>query len=142
MIVEDREVEIKKFKMFADKVNTEAQIVDLCKKYLKHKGIDVDNAAAMNAALASQIAPPRIETRYVGAGDLIEAHGQYAIDDYSIRSIADDVEAQVQAKKYIMQNIMQEVVRTDTVKFDQYKDYNRAQLIVRGSLLVYKGYRK
>lgn len=142
MIVDDSEIAVKKFKMFADKVNNEAQIVDLCKKYLKHKGIDVDNTATMNAALASQIAPPRIEKVFVGASDLIETYGRYEIDDLMIRSIQDSVEAQTQAKMHIAKLIMSEVVKSDAIKFDQYKDYNYGKLVVQGKLVVYKGNKK
>ena len=68
-MISDSEIEVRKFKMYADKVDTEAKVVDLCKKFLKYKGIDVDKITDEWAI--KSLEPPKVEKHYIGPGNKI-----------------------------------------------------------------------
>ncbi len=135
-MIDESEVKIRKFKMFADKATTETQLVDLCKKYLKHKGIDAE--VSKNVSLEELLKPPKIETHYVGIPDLTSVHGMYTIDRMNILSATEEKQVQTYARKCVTENIMHELVRNDVIKFEILKDHSCDHITVRGKLLVYK----
>ena len=138
MIIDESEVEIKKFKMFAENANTEKQVIDLCKKYLKHKGIDID----VNAAYAEMFKPKEPEKIYVGLTDIIRVQGQVSLDEYSFRDPTHEMDCMIHARKHIVENITHELVKSDMIEFVSFKDIARYQTVVRGNLNVYKDSRK
>jgi hypothetical protein len=135
MIVEDSEVEIKKFKMYAEKADSEAKIVDLCKKYLKHKGIDVD------AGFADYFKPKEPERIYVGMTDIIKINAETVVDgvdrgvDRSARQTSDQM---MFARKSVIDKIVYDVIRNDMIKFNTYEKMDTWQTIVHGRLNVWK----
>ena len=54
--------------MFAEKADTEQKIIDLCKKYLKHKGIDTD------APLVNHFKPQEPKIIHVGINDITSVY--------------------------------------------------------------------
>lgn len=131
MIVDDAEVEIKKFKMFAEKADSEAKIMELCKKYLKHKGIDVDRG------FADHFKPQEPQKIYVGMKDIISVNAQTRVDgwDMSTRQTSDEV---MYARKYITDQITYQLVKNDMILFETYKDMPTYQTVVHGKLNVWK----
>ena len=131
MIVEDSEVEIKKFKMYAEKADSEAKIVDLCKKYLKHKGIDTD------APLVNHFKPREPERIYVGMTDIIKINAETVFDGFD-RSFRQTSEDMMYARKNIVDQIVYDIIRNDLVKFNTYEKMDTRQTIVHGRLNVWK----
>ena len=131
MIVEDVDIEIKKFKMFAEKADSESKIIDLCKKYLKHKGIDTD------APLVNHFKPQEPLKIYIGIKDIISVHGQHIVDGWDMSALQTS-EQMIHAKKYVIDKILYEIVQNDMILFDTYKDMARYQTIVKGKLNVWK----
>jgi len=131
MIVEDSEVEIKKFKMYAEKADSEAKIVDLCKKYLKHKGIDTD------APLVNHFKPREPERIYVGMTDIIKINAETIVDgvDRSARQTSEDM---MYARKSVIDKIVYDIIRNDLIKFNMYGKMDTWQTIVHGRLNVWK----
>jgi hypothetical protein len=131
MIVEDSEVEIKKFKMYAEKADSEAKIVDLCKKYLKHKGIDTD------ATLVNHFKPREPERIYVGMTDIIKINAETVVDgvDRSARQTSEDM---MYARKSVIDKIVYDIIRNDLIKFNMYEKMDTWQTIVHGRLNVWK----
>ena len=139
MIVEDVDIEIKKFKMYAEKADSEKKIVDLCKKYLKHKGIDVDGTIdeAMKSALAAATQPPKVEQRYVGIPDLIRCQAKVVIDDRHDHG-ANAFDYRMHLKKQLAELIMHEVIKSDAIVFEQAKDPANWQDVIYASLSIYR----
>jgi hypothetical protein len=131
MIVEDSEVEIKKFKMYAEKADSEAKIIDLCKKYLKHKGIDTD------AALVNHFKPREPERIYVGMTDIIKINAETIVDGVD-RSARQSSEEFMYARKSVIDKIVYDIVRSDLIKFNSYEKMDTWQTIVHGRLNVWK----
>jgi hypothetical protein len=131
MIVNDAEVEIKKFKMFAEKADSEAKIMELCKKYLKHKGVDVDRG------FADHFKPQEPQKIYVGMKDIISVHGQHTVDGWDMSALQSS-EQMIHARKYVIDKILYEIVKNDMILFETYKDMPAYQTIVRGKLNVWK----
>lgn len=141
MIVDDKDVEIKKFKMYAENADSEQKIVELCKKYLKHKGIDVDHSAAARDFLASQIAPPKIETVYANPNDIHVLKHVATIDRYLLDQKDPNEKLQVIAahQKRMVDAMAFELVSYNLVKFETYQDYACDQTRLYGYLKVWKG---
>lgn len=133
MIVEDRDLAIKKFKMYAEKVDNETQIIDLCKKYLKHKSIDVDSG------FAEHFKPKIPERIYVGMTDIIPVRGEIKIDDMALQQSTQEM---MYAKKYVIDQITHQIVRDDMITFQSFKKIDTYQTIIQGKLNVYKEPRK
>lgn len=131
MIVGDAEVEMKKFKMFAEKADSEAKIMELCKKYLKHKGVDVDKG------FADHFKPLEPQKIYVGMKDIISVHGQHTVDGWDMSALQSS-EQMIHARKYVVDKILYEIVKNDMILFESYKDISTYQTIVRGKLNVWK----
>ena len=129
MIVDETEVEIKKFKMFAEKANSEKQIIDLCKKYLKHKGIDTD------APLVNHFKPQEPKIIHVGINDITSVYGQISVDGFDV---SDYGEKMTHSRKYVIDKILYEIVKNDMILFETYKDMPNYQTIIRGKLNVWK----
>ena len=131
MIVEDGEVEIKKFKMYAEKADSEAKIIDLCKKYLKHKGIDTDSAPV------NHFKPREPERIYVGMTDIIKINAETVVDgvDRSARQTSDQM---MYARKSVIDKIVYDIIRNDLIKFNMYEKMDTWQTIVHGRLNVWK----
>jgi hypothetical protein len=135
MIVEDVDIEIKKFKMFAEKADSESKIIDLCKKYLKHKGIDTD------APLVNHFKPQEPQKIYVGMKDIVSVHGQYTVDGCDMSALQTG-EKMIYARKYVVDQITHQLILDDLILFDTYKDMPTYQTIVQGKLNVWKEPRK
>ena len=135
MIVEDVDIEIKKFKMFAEKADSESKIIDLCKKYLKHKGIDTD------APLVNHFKPREPERIYVGMKDIVSVHGRVTVDGWDMSAMQTS-DQMMQARKYVIDEILYEIVKNDMIEFNTYKDMPTYQTIVQGKLNVWKEPRK
>lgn len=131
MIVDDKEVEIKKFKMFAENVDSEQKIIELCKKYLKHKGIDIDTP------LVNHFKPQEPQKIYVGMNDIVSVCGQVTVDGWDMSPLQTSDEM-IHARKYVIDKILYEIVQHDMILFDTYKDMPNYQTIVRGKLNVWK----
>lgn len=129
MIVEEKEVEIKKFKMFAEKADSEKQIIDLCKKYLKHKGIDTDSP------LVNHFKPQEPRIIHVGMNDIVSVYGQVSVDGLDV---PDYGEKMLHSRKYVIDKIVYELVSNDMILFETYKDMPNYQTILRGKLNVWK----
>ena len=135
MIVEDVDIEIKKFKMFAEKADSESKIIDLCKKYLKHKGIDTD------APLVNHFKPQEPQKIYVGMKDIVSVHGQYTVDGCDMSALQTG-EKMIYARKYVVDQITHQLILDDLILFDTYKDMPTYQTIDQGKLNVWKEPRK
>lgn len=136
MIVDDVDVEIQKFKMFAEKADSEAKVIELCKKYLKHKGIDVDHAAAARDYLASQIVPPTIEKQYVGLRDLNKLEATVSIDWDRLEDGGPEI--RIQYQKRLIDQLVHELVKADAIKFHEYKNFSSYQQVMMAQLFVYR----
>lgn len=134
MIVDDSEVEIKKFKMFAEKLETESQIIDLCKKYLKHKGVDVDNTAALSEIFR----PKEPEKIYVGMSDIVKVQGRFKLNEYDFRDTQHKLDSIAYASKYVVDEITHQLVKENMIEFETYKDPACYQTIICGNLNVYR----
>jgi len=143
MIVDDSEVAVKKFKMFAEKVDSEAKVVELCKKYLKHKGIDIDalNNTVSKVLLEQQTAPAKVETVYVNPNDLHILKYGSTIDNGQLDRLDPAMKQQMIAdtKRRMVDNMIYELVQKDLVKFESYQDYACDQMRIYGYLKVWKG---
>ena len=135
MIVEDVDIEIKKFKMYAERADSESKIIDLCKKYLKHKGIDTD------APLVNHFKPQGPQKIYVGMKDIVSVHGQHTVDGCDMSALQTG-EKMIYARKYVIDKILYEIVKNDMIEFNTYKDMPTYQTIVQGKLNVWKEPRK
>jgi hypothetical protein len=131
MIVEDSEVEIKKFKMYAEKADSEAKIVDLCKKYLKHKGINTDSD------FVNLFRPKEPERIYVGMTDIIKINAETVVDGVD-RSARQSGEEFMYARKSVIDKIVYDVIRNDVIKFNTYEKMDTYQTIIHGRLNVWK----
>ena len=120
---------IKKFKMFAEKADTEQKIIDLCKKYLKHKGIDTD------APLVNHFKPQEPKIIHVGINDITSVYGQISVDGFDV---SDYGEKMAHSRKYVIDKILYEIVKNDMILFETYKDMPNYQTIIRGKLNVWK----
>jgi len=131
MIVEDNVLETKKFQMYAEKADTEIKRIELCKKYLKAKGIDTD------APLVNHFKPQEPKKIYVGMNDIIPLNAEMRVDgwDMSARQTSDEM---IHARKYVIDKILYEIVREDMIRFETYKDMPTYQTIIRGKLNVWK----
>ena len=131
MIVEDVDIEIRKFKMFAENADSEAKIMELCKKYLKHKGVDVDKG------FSDYFKPQEPQKIYVGMKDIISVNAQTRVDDWdmSIRKTSNGI---MYARKYIVDEITHQLVQNDMILFETYKDMPASQTIIHGKLNVWK----
>lgn len=131
MIVQDTDVEIKKFKMYAEKADSEQKIMELCKKYLKHKGIDTD------APLVNYFKPQEPKKIYVGMMDIIKVEAQTKVDGID-RSPMQTSQEILYAKKNVIEQITHQLVRDEMIKFDTYQMMDTYQTIVQGKLNVLK----
>lgn len=136
-MIDQNDVETRKFQMYAEKALTEARRIELCQKYLQSKGIKTVETSEAEALLA-RIAPPQIEKHYVGLPDLRRMESRYVIDDQNIHPTSSTNTAYIHARETIVKSITHELVRNDMITFDQFYDYYRAQTIIVGSLMVYK----
>jgi len=129
MIVDENEVAVKKFKMFAEKAKNERDVINLCRKYLKHKGIDIDSS------LESHFAPKMPEKIYVGAKDILRVQGQFILDGYDMskNTTSQDV---AYAQKYVIDNIVHELVKGNMIDIQSYRNMDTFQTVVRGTLNV------
>jgi hypothetical protein len=131
MIVEDNEVEIRKFKMCVENADSDKKIVDLCKKYLKHKGI-VTDAAPLN-----HFKPREPERIYVGMTDIIKINAETIVDGVD-RSARQSGEEFMYARKSVIDKIVYDIIRNDLIKFSTYEKMDTWQTIVHGRLNVWK----
>lgn len=131
MIVDESEVAVKKFKMFAEKTKSERDVIDLCKKYLRHKGIDVDTS------LESHFASKMPEKIYVGMNDMVHVHGQFTLDGYNMSQNQTSQEV-AYAKKYVIDNIVHELIKSNLIDFQSFRKMDTFQTVVRGSLHAWK----
>lgn len=131
MIVDENEVAVKKFKMFAEKAKNERDVIDLCRKYLKHKGIDVDTP------LESYFAPKLPEKIYVGMKDIVRVQGQFILDGYDMSKNQTSQEV-AYAQKYVVDNIIHELVKSNLIDFQSYRKMDTYQTVVRGTLHAWK----
>lgn len=133
MIVNDTDIEIKKFKMFAEKADSEQKIVELCKKYLKHKGIDVDHTAAFIEHLTPR-EPMKI---YVGMTDIHTINSRFTIDgiDMSASQMSDQM---MYARKHVLENITVELLKANLVEFNFYKRMDTYQTELNARLHVWR----
>lgn len=131
MIVAENEIAIKKFKMFAEKADSEKDLVNLCRKYLKHKGIDIDTP------LLNHFEPKEPQRIYVGMKDIMQVRGQFIVDgfDNSTRQISDEL---IYAKRYVIDNITHDLVKNDMIEIETFRKMDTYQTIVRGTLNVWK----
>ena len=135
MIVEDVDIEIKKFKMYAERADSESKIIDLCKKYLKHKGVDTD------ASFVNLFEPKEPQKIYVGMKDIVSVHGRITVDGCDMSALQTS-EQMIHARKYVIDKILYEIVKNDMIEFNTYKDMPKYQTIVQGKLNVWKEPRK
>jgi hypothetical protein len=85
MIASEDDIQLRKFKMFAENIETTEKAVELCKKFLKHKGWDVDDI--IKKSLVRDLEPPKIEKHYVGLKDLIQCQANIVLDDMNLMSL-------------------------------------------------------
>lgn len=127
-LISDSELEIRKFKMFADKVDTEAKVIDLCKKYLKHKGIDVDQMTTDWAN--KKLEQPKIEKHYIGPGNniykTIKIDRRDLLQGYPPEIIAD-------AKIKVAQHLLRDLIDEGYLKFDTNENFyeDRTEIVAR-----------
>ena len=131
MIVEDSEIEIRKFKMGVENADSDKKIVDLCKKYLKYKGIDTD------AGFADHFKPREPERIYVGMTDIIKINAQTIVDGVD-RSSRQSSEEFMYARKSVIDKIVYDIIRNDLIKFSTYENMDTWQTFVHGRLNVWK----
>jgi len=134
MIVPESEVEIKKFKMFAEKADSEQKIIELCKKYLKHKGIDVDEAFDKMAVMQS--VPAQVQKIYVGQGDLKHVHARMMIDEM-VHPTLSKIEMGVLLRKELAQRITYELMKGEHIKFEEQYDPSFGSMYLHAALKVY-----
>lgn len=134
MIVEDVDIEIKKFKMYAERADSEAKIVELCKKYLKHKGIDAD------APFVNHFKPQEPQKIYIGINDIVSVKAQYKVDgfDMTLSRSNQEMTEMMYARKYVVDQITHQLILDDLILFDTYKHMPTYQTIVQGKLNVWK----
>lgn len=132
MIVDDKEIEIKKFKMFAENVNSEQKIIELCKKYLKHKGIDIDTNAF--------VPPPPPQQIFINKEDVEFISYKMKIDDNMFfQNTMARMEMEAAIRKNIVESIMHELVMRNLIKFDTLKDHMNCQTMVNGKIGIWRG---
>ena len=132
-LISDSELEIRKFKMFADKVDTEAKVIDLCKKYLKHKGIDVDQMTTDWANKKLEL--PKIEKHYVGPGNtihrVIKIDRRDLLQGYPPEVIAD-------AKIKVAQQMLRDLIEEGYLKFDTNENFYEDRTEIIAHIHVFK----
>lgn len=134
MIVPQKEVEIQKFKMFAERVNTEDQAINLCKKYLKHKGIDLNPTMI-------PIAPPVVQKIYMNKDDVEFMRHQVVLDRFHIEGLSPSEKMQMQSQlhKEIADHLVYEMLKRDLVRLETYEDLCRAQTIHSATVGIWRG---
>lgn len=135
MIIDESEVEIKKFKMFAEKADSEQKIVELCKKYLKHKGIDTD--AIENRILLESLRPKEPQRIYVGKPDIHTVNSRFTVDGFDM-SVTQSSDQMIYARKCILENITMEMFKSDLIEFETFKKMDTYQTIINGRVHVWK----
>ena len=138
MIVSDNDLETKKFIMYAEKADTEKKRIELCKKYLASKGLDV-NAAIEKSILEKSFAVPKVEPIIVNRNDIefLEQGVGIDIDQYSdpTRKMA----VLIEAKKALVQDITHTIIQKNLIKFDEWKDPMVWQTKIRARVGIWKG---
>ncbi len=127
MIVEDSEVAIKKFKMFADKAKTDRELVELCRKYLKHKGVILDQPDPVT------FMPQEPKTVYVGTSDIVRVHGQFICDGFDMAA------HQIQyARRFVVENVVRELTEQNLIDIQSFRKMDTYQTVVRGTLHAWR----
>jgi hypothetical protein len=127
-MISDSELEIRKFKMFADKADSEAKVIELCKKYLAHKGVDVDKIADQWAI--KSLEPAKVETKYIGPG--IKMYRLVKIDRMELQQgYPPEILAEARAKA--AQQLLRDLLEEGYVKFHSQENYNedRTEIIAQ-----------
>lgn len=141
MEVYDQELETKKFKMYAETADTPERRIELCKKYLKAKGIDVDAILAhkvsdtwsqMKDQYATDFGNPKYHPNIVSvvANETVDLDSvRYKIEPDLIQML----------HKQTFSELTHQIAKADLVSFDTWEDVIRRQYTVRASINVWKG---
>lgn len=135
-LASDDEIELRKFKMFAENVATTDKAIELCKKFLKHKGWDIDDI--IKKSLVRDLEPVKVEKHYVGLKDLIRCQAYVAIDDMNYLQNLSPVEIESRARQMVVDKITYEIVKNDAFRFEKIYDPVVAQHKLYGNLYIYK----
>ena len=133
MIVDDNALETKKFQMYAEKADTEAKRIELCKKYLQSKGIKLDNDI-------KAYVPPTPQMIVINKQDVEFISYRLEIDDnLYYQNATNNMEMERHIRKNIADNLSYEMLVRQMITFDTYKDYARMQTIINGKVGIWRG---
>ena len=163
-VVFDSYLEVNKFNNAAEKCKTEADVKELCRKYLESKGMYVadkkpeppkipdpyGNLARSSAAMTSTKSPPHTPdwakdpNPYGGPYDrAIREHTLYATETYHLPYYYDyKPEEEIQVEKMLKDNISRmlgiELLKGDFIKFRVDNDLRLGSKVVEGKIRVLK----
>lgn len=130
MIVDDNALETKKFQMYAEKADTEAKRIELCKKYLDSKGIKTD--AYLPAPIPEMIVINKQDVEFLSYRLEID-------DNMYYQNATNNMEMERHIRKNIADNLSYEMLVRQMITFDTYKDYARMQTIINGKVGIWRG---
>jgi hypothetical protein len=137
MIDVDGMLETKKFQMYAEKADTEEKRIELCKKYLKHKGMDPDKPGPMGP-IGEYIATTH------DTGLIRRLSNRIVVDAIDVEQLRGQMGPlmEVELKRKCADGIMETVMREGYIRFSTSRDMSRDQYIVNAELFVWRDNKK
>lgn len=125
-MIDEKQIETVKFKTYAEKADTEEKRIELCRKYLQHKGMIV----IVNTA------KPDFTPKLQDTKGIHRVCARQAVDMYVIEQVGPEFYNQM--RQNCVRLLSEELLKAKLIHFDDRKDFGDDKFVTTATLLVWK----
>lgn len=125
-MIDEKHIETVKFQTYAEKADTEEKRIELCRKYLQHKGMIV---------IENKPKPETIAT-FQDTKGIRRVCARQSVDMYKVEKIGPEFYHHM--RQNCVKLISEELVKADLIKFDHNKSFSDDMFVTTATLFVWK----